>query len=83
LENFCPPRDDEGNGLNVRIIDRLKGSDNLIFMHVHPTLGHETNAPLGVAGFVLRKVLKFIILVLEIADVAVTGIRQLLDIIRT
>jgi hypothetical protein len=42
-------------------------------MHVHATLGHESNSSLGVGRLVLREELELIVLKLKVSDIAVTA----------
>ena len=76
MEDLCSPRDDEGYRFNVGVVDRLESTHNLVFMHVDTALREEGNTTLRVSGLVLREILEFVVLVLEVTDVAVAAVYQ-------
>ena len=76
MENLGAAGHDEGDGFDVGVVDRLEGPHHLVLVHVDAALGEEGDAALGVGGFVFGEGFEFVVLVLEIADVAVSVVAR-------
>ena len=74
LEHLGSTGYDEGDGLNIAIIDRLEAAQHFIFVQVNATLGKEGNASLWVGRLVFGEVFEFVVFVFVVSDVSVTAL---------
>lgn len=72
MEDLGAAGHDEGDGFYVGVVNRLEGAHHLVLVHIDAALGEEGNAALGIGGFIFGEGLEFVVLVFEIADIAVS-----------
>jgi hypothetical protein len=73
LEHLRASRDDKGNRFDVAVVDSLESAEDLVFVQIDTTLGHEGDTSLRVGRSVLSEVLELVVLVFVVSDVAVTA----------
>lgn len=72
LEGFRTAWNNEGDGLNVSVVDGLERTSELVLVGVDAALGDESDTALGISRLVFRKVFELVVLILVVANIAVT-----------
>lgn len=76
MEDFCAAGDDEGDGLDASVVDCFESTHDFVFVGVDATFGEKGDTALGLGGLVLGEEFELVVLVLEVAYIAVAGVCQ-------
>lgn len=75
MKDLCSSRNDERYRLDVVVVDGLESSHYFVFVYIESTFWHERHTALRIRRFIFRQILKRIILIFIVPNVAITVIR--------